>query len=1163
MFLKSLTLKGFKSFAETTTLEFEPGITVVVGPNGSGKSNIVDAVAWVLGAQGPRTVRSGKMEDVIFAGTTKRSALGRAEVALTIDNSAGIIPIDFSEVTITRTLWRSGESEYAINGSPCRLLDVQELLSDSGVGRQQHVIVGQGQIDAVLNAQPTDRRLIIEEAAGVLKYRRRREKAQRRLDATEGNLLRVQDLLREVRRQLRPLERQADAARRHGDVVTELGALRLYLTGRELAALRGRATSVARAREDHATAERALVGRLSGLDTDVLTAEAALTAVEQDDDRRSRRDRLADDVARAEALRERARGLAALIAERGRSLQRVQGAEMDADLVASLESEAADVAAELTAVDGAAVGLVPALEALATAEAALAGDRASLDGAGPEDGPRPAGAAEVRGELTALRSAAERAAAERDRLDQRQRGISLKVQRLLEESSALEADQAGADPEIAGLSHAAERAATARLAADAALDEASAAFAAASGQHRSWLARSEALALALDEARARAGAERLAGVDGIVGTLLDLVDVDPGWEDAFEAAIGEALAAVVVDGVDAARRALAHLQADGASGAVLPLTPAAVQPGVAVAGTEPVLDHVRSARAAGLLRQLLAHAVAVPAGATWREALDVALGHPELIVVTRAGDRFASGGWRTGSGSAGATGAALDEARAAAQAAEQELTAASAVVEAARSAAGRARTAETETARALDARVARRAQAATALQRAEAERRELEGELSVMSSHLAELDVRLSRDEARAAELAMDLPELEADEAAGLERAAAQRAARGRVEAREAELRAQRTELEVRAAGHKERRALLSRRFAEIEERLSHHRADRADARQRRTELAGQVVAVQRLGAHLESVSAAVEHVLAGLREQRRQHAERTAALTHQLDELRRTRTATERELTATREYLQRTSLEDAEIRVRIEGATESCRRELDCEPDTAIAAECPTLPPGTTAEHRARELERDLRLMGPINPLALEEHAALLERHAFLEAQLEDVKTGRRELSKVIRAIDSEIVDVFSAAYADVADNFTHLFSTLFPGGTGRLRLTDPDNLLDTGIEMEARPSGKNIKRLSLLSGGERSLTAMAFLFAVFRSRPSPFYLMDEVEAALDDVNLHRFLDLLHEFRDEAQLVIVSHQKRTMESADSMYGVTMQPGGSSKVISERVGAGA
>src|SRR2546422_5912860 len=281
MYLKTLTLKGFKSFADTTTLELEPGVTVVVGPNGSGKSNIVDAVAWVLGAQGPKTVRSSKMEDVIFAGSANRPALGRAEVSLTIDNSSGILPIEFTEVTVTRTLFRnSGESEYAINGVPCRLLDLQEMLSDSGVGRQQHVIVSQGQLDAVLNARPEDRRLIVEEAAGVLKYRRRKEKAQRRLEATEGNLLRLHDLLREVRRQLRPLERQAEAARVHGDLVSELAALRLHLAGREIAGFQTRAEAAASGKAALASEESELRGRLAELDRAVAGAEAALSATD-------------------------------------------------------------------------------------------------------------------------------------------------------------------------------------------------------------------------------------------------------------------------------------------------------------------------------------------------------------------------------------------------------------------------------------------------------------------------------------------------------------------------------------------------------------------------------------------------------------------------------------------------------------------------------------------------------------------------------------------------------------------------------------------------------------------------------------------------------------------------------------------------------------------
>ncbi|MBA2282540.1 MAG: AAA family ATPase, partial [Acidimicrobiia bacterium] len=330
MFLKSLTLKGFKSFADATTLELEPGITVVVGPNGSGKSNVVDAIGWVLGAQAPSTVRSQKMDDVIFAGTAKRPALGRAEVSLTIDNSAGLLPIEFSEVTLTRTLFRSGDSEYAINGSPVRLLDLQELLSDTGVGRQQHVIVSQGQIDAVLNARPEDRRLIIEEAAGVLKYRRRKEKAERKLAATEGNLTRLQDLLREVRRQLRPLERQADAARRHGSLVTELLVLRRHVVGRELAVLRGRLENGARSRAELGGAEHATKADLARLDAAVLATEAELSAMGADD--------VSDRLVRTERVVGRAHGLAAVLAERRRSIDRERGASVDAAVVASLEA---------------------------------------------------------------------------------------------------------------------------------------------------------------------------------------------------------------------------------------------------------------------------------------------------------------------------------------------------------------------------------------------------------------------------------------------------------------------------------------------------------------------------------------------------------------------------------------------------------------------------------------------------------------------------------------------------------------------------------------------------------------------------------------------------------------------------------------------------------
>jgi chromosome segregation protein len=386
--------------------------------------------------------------------------------------------------------------------------------------------------------------------------------------------------------------------------------------------------------------------------------------------------------------------------------------------------------------------------------------------------------------------------------------------------------------------------------------------------------------------------------------------------------------------------------------------------------------------------------------------------------------------------------------------------------------------------------------------------------------------------------------------------------ARSRLEEQAAAVAAMRTDLEVRSMQISSRRQLHERRLAEIDQRLAHLDQQRREAEARRVELDRRAVVTDRLISFVTQRTEEIERVLVDLRERRKRQSDAVKEVTLELDTLRRDRSGAERELAELRERQQRTEIEEAETRLRLETAVETLRRELEVEPDVAMASECPELPDATNPKARIRELERELKLMGPINPLALQEFEELRERHDFIAQQLADVKDTRRELQKIIKAIDEEIVNVFAAAFADVSQNFVDLFATLFPGGKGGLRLTEPDNLLETGIEVEAKPSGKNVKKLSLLSGGERSLTALAFLFAVFRSRPSPFYVMDEVEAALDDVNLHRFLDLVGEFRNEAQLIIVSHQKRTMEAADCLYGVTMQPGGSSRVVSEKVGAG-
>jgi len=1154
MFLKTLTLKGFKSFAETTSLEMEPGVTVVVGPNGSGKSNVVDAIGWVLGAQAPSAVRSQKMDDVIFAGTAKRPALGRAEVSLTIDNSAHLLPIEFTEVTITRTLFRNGDSEYAINGVPCRLLDIQELLSDTGVGRQQHVIVSQGQIDAVLNARPEERRLIIEEAAGVLKYRRRKEKAERRLAATEGNLTRVQDLLREVRRQLRPLERQADAARRHGDLVAELAALRLHLAGRDIASLRSRMTTTVARKAELSADESALKSSLAQLDSAVIATEAQLSAMGGHD--------VSDALVRFESLREKARGLAAVLAERRRNLERERTATVDQAVIATLEAEAARLSDELAHVDAEAAALAPDLESLARAESDLAEERAAFEtewagGVAPPS----SHAAEVRGELGALRAGIERGGGEMARMRQRLDVLEQKAGRLQGEAARLRADLIEAEEVETGLASAFAAAEVALAEATEAARDAEEARRTADADRHTWSARADALAQALDTARARAGTERLAGVDGVIGTLLDLVEIDDGYEAAFEAAAGEALAAVVVQDVNTGRRALDLLHQGDVAGAILPLGAVHAPPALPLGNGEPLRWHVHANDSAvdGLLDTLFGTVVVIDGD--WTVAVDLALGHPGTVIVTRDGDRFGTTGWRVGGPASGATGTALAEARErAAEASERSAAAESSYVET-RAALADARRAQQESGRVLDDHDMRVSGTTDALARVEAERRDGQTEIESLTAHLSDLVTRIETERARVAELEAMLPALEAEESDALERGRSIAAVRSRLEERAAAVGALRTDIEVRAAALDERRQFLRRRSTEVEERLSRNVAEREAAESRRIELERLLVAVDRLSALVAARAAVVETELGELHERRRRQSEEAREVAARLDGLRKQRSSDERALEEVRELARRAEIDEAEITLRLETAVEAVRRDLDAEPERAIAAECPPLAEGVTPQGRVRELERELRLMGPINPLALQEYEALRERHEFLEAQLDDVKTTRRDLSKIIRAIDEEIVSVFSAAYADVMMNFESLFETLFPGGKGGLRLTDPDNILDTGIEIEAKPSGKNVRKLTLLSGGERSLTALAFLFAVFRSRPSPFYVMDEVEAALDDVNLHRFLDLVHEFRDEAQLIIVSHQKRTMEAADCLYGVTMQPGGSSRVLSEKVSA--
>ena len=1150
MYLKSLTMKGFKSFADSIDLQLEPGVTVVVGPNGSGKSNVVDAIAWVLGAQAPSSVRSQKMDDVIFAGTSNRPALGRAHVALTIDNTDGLLPTEFSEVEITRTLFRSGDSEYHLNGVPCRLMDIQELLSDSGVGRSQHVIISQGQIDAVLNARPEERRLIIEEAAGVLKFRKRREKAQRRLVATEANLTRIQDLLREVRRQLRPLEKQADAARRHGDVVAELHQCQVFLAGRQVASLRKAMTGHSTSRQEFALRDRELRSELSKLDTDIIALESDLSAQGAVD--------LGDALARLEGLSQRASGADDLLSERLRGIERERQATIDGDVVAAMRAEVSQLGEQLSEVDGLVAGLGPQQDELQQAEQSLDHDRSafelaisSVSGDGTEAA---AGAAEVRGELAALRNSIESANSELSRIGARSESLATKEDglkgRAVDEREILDV----AVQFETQLVSSADESAAAHLDAQERLTKLRDDRAEADAVYRACEARVLALTEALSSARASAGVDALGEMDGLVGTLLDVVRIDPGWEAAVEAALGEALSAVVVESPEAARAALESFGSGRGQGAVIALD-AALPPAVPTRGS--ILNHVTPLRndVEGVLGSLLAGIDATEGD--WRAAVDqsVTSGH---VVVTKSGDRIGGALWRIGTSGVGATQAALDEATNEVALALGNRERCEASIEQLSAEVDELAAADRSAAQALDTNDAQMTSTTEALHQIDAELRQIVVETNALDTQRGELEARLARENARAGELASLLPGLESAEVESAERNRELETTRTVLSERSNALVERRTEFEVNSASLEERRGVLRRRLGEVQDRLERLTVERTESESKRLVLDRAEALAKRLQSALATTITHLGVHLEARRAERREQSAMVLELTGELEKLRSRRTATETELRELTERTSRIEIDEAETRLRLETTTEMLRRDLDVDPQTAVDADPPELAENVTPASRARELERDLKLMGPINPLALQEFEALQERHEFLKGQLEDIRSTRRELNKVIKAIDEEIVTVFASAYADVADNFTTLFDRLFPGGQGALRLTEPDNLLETGIEVSAKPSGKNVKKLSLLSGGERSLTALAFLFAVFRSRPSPFYVMDEVEAALDDVNLHRFLSLIEEFRTEAQLVIVSHQKRTMEAADSLYGVTMEPGGSSRVVSER-----
>ena len=1178
MYLKSLTLKGFKSFASSTTLRLEPGITCVVGPNGSGKSNVVDALAWVMGEQGAKSLRGGKMEDVIFAGTAGRPPLGRAEVLLTIDNADGALPIEYSEVTIGRTMFRSGGSEYAINGTPCRLLDVQELLSDSGIGREMHVIVGQGQLDSILHATPEDRRGFIEEAAGVLKHRKRKEKALRKLDSTDGNLTRLSDLLSEIRRQLKPLGRQAEVARRAAVVQADVRDARARIMADDLMVART-------ALEQELADETILVERRE----EVETAIAAARDIEARLEEALRGDLPA--LARASetwfglsGMRERLRGTASLAAERVRNAAGSEQESLDfgrdpdeleaeAERVRAQESEiATEVETRRSALEQAVTDRRTAEEAAADEDRRVAGlVRAAAD--------RREGLARLAGQVNALKSRAAAADEELGRLESSRAAAAARAERAQHDFTALETRIAGLDAGEEGLDAEHESAVAVLDDVTERLTKAREEAAQADRDRSALNARKDALELGLNRKDGVGALLAASGsVSGLLGSVAALLTVRAGYETAVAAALGSAADAVAVADGDAAVAALDHLKvADlGRAGLLLgggPVLEHAPWPALPDGATY-ALDVVQcpDTLRASLARLLFKTAVVADLNAARALVADL----PDVTAVTHDGDvygpHFASGGSQSQP--------SLLEIQAAYDDASAALADAAAASE----------------------------RLGFDISRLESERQDAQSRVDVALAKLHESDATLA---AVAEELGHHGSQARAARAEAERIAEAMATAR---EAREQDL-AGLAELEgrlmaaqdatdeepdttererladgARVARQAEMEARLALRTSEERARALHGRADslvraaeaEREARARAIERRERLI---REGRAAQAVGVAVGVVLAKLELSIHLAAEARAAVeasrSDREEELLTVR-ATLRDLDREHDELvnsvHRDEMARTQQRMRIEQLAERALEELGLDEDSLVAEYGPDnlvpfsgeVPDGEPEPEptpydreeqtkRLRAAERALAMLGKVNPLALEEFSALEERHKYLTEQLEDLKATRKDLLDIVREVDARVEQVFTEAYADVSVAFEQTFSRLFPGGEGRLVLTDPSDMLATGVEVEARPPGKKVKRLSLLSGGERSLVAVAFLVALFKARPSPFYILDEVEAALDDTNLGRLLEIYEELRENSQLLVITHQKRTMEVGDALYGVTMRGDGVSTVISQRL----
>ncbi len=1167
MYLKSVTLKGFKSFAQPTTFAFEQGVTAIVGPNGSGKSNVVDALAWVMGEQGAKTLRGGKMEDVIFAGTATRGPLGRAEVQLTIDNSDGVLPIDYSEVTISRTLFRNGSSEYAINGSVCRLLDVQELLSDTGLGREMHVIVGQGRLDNVLQASAEERRGFIEEAAGILKHRRRKEKTLRKLEAMEANLTRLSDLAGELRRQLKPLGRQAEVAREAATIAAVLRDAKARLMADDLTALRAELDGYARTEQERHTERLVVQDQAENLRVRIDQLEAQQRAENVDESRR---------VAYGlERVQERLRSLFTLTGQRLALLGENaddEGLELTTVSQAMIDETRAEI-------DEIGAGLGDAQDAAASASRDVIRARAELDALDVDIAAQSALVSEHDMRLTALRGSAEAAgsalAAVRAGVDRQQRALEAAVVRRDEAAVELE----GVDPTLVPEGSAAEyttayeRAQREATDAETAVSTLRERLHAAEREVEALTAQTTALGRALDVKNAASGliADAGPGIRGLVG---DAVQVTPGYEAAVAAVLGPLAEGVLVDDREHAL-SLAESVRGGdrgvvdiviAHGAATDATTLDVP--ASLVGVVRAIDIVTAP--AGVLG-MLAHVVVA-------DDLDLAVAAlPQLsaagsavTVVTRTGEVYTQHSLRAGTGASRSRLELAAERDAAAERRAEMIVVADSLREALADSTrtlteARQRTASSlATLRAHDAALAAHAEhvnrATVRHEAAVAECERLAAGLAQVAAAVtdAEIAARSAEDRLTAAREA-PRPILDAssrDELLGALESA-----------RDAEMQAR---LEVETL--KERVRAGEGRVQQLERQRERERAAAAEAARRAVLRRAQRDVAASVAAQLPAVLDSVDRSVSQARVELAAAESARTAVTAELAELRRQETGLRDRLAGLTESVHGLELQIHEKRMHVTSLRERVASELGLEEDILISEYGPDQPvtvtdseetiPYERSEQRKRlqDAERKLAQLGRVNPLALEEFAALEQRHKFLTEQLADLAQTRTDLLTIIEELDERMQTIFLAAFEDTRVAFGEVFPVLFPGGTGSISLTTPDAPLTTGIEVSVRPVGKKIERLSLLSGGERSLAAVALLTAIFMARPSPFYILDEVEAALDDANLGRLLGVFERLRESSQLIVITHQKRTMEIADALYGVSMRQDGVSAVVGQRVG---